>query len=123
MHRYGSPDMGGFTLSFMIPFERTSVFDELLVADNPLGSAPNVAFTVLAPGYYEAEVSASVSRSKLSRAFALDASLCRSRLAFVPRALSVTPCWLHLFVWRRCHPDAFARCSLRRPSLARQYRS
>ena len=47
----GSPDMGGFTLSFMIPFERTDVYDELLVDDNPLGSSPNVAFTILRPGY------------------------------------------------------------------------
>ena len=43
--------MGGFTLSFMIPFERTEVYDELLVDDNPLGSSPNVAYTILRPGY------------------------------------------------------------------------
>lgn len=48
---HGSPDMGGFTLSFMIPFERTEVYDELLVDDNPLGSSPNVAYTILRPGY------------------------------------------------------------------------
>ena len=100
---YGSPDMGGFTLSFMIPFERTSVFDELLVADNPLGSAPNVAFTVLAPGYYEAEVSARCSncaRAVDSRRHARCAFLCqlpgRSWLSRNPlsRAL-LTPCSLH----------------------------
>ena len=43
--------MGGFTLSFMIPFERTDVYDELLVDDNPLGSSPNVNFEIVRPGY------------------------------------------------------------------------
>ena len=47
-----SPDMGGFTLAFFVPFERLEVYDELLVADNPLGAtAENMNFTILRPGY------------------------------------------------------------------------
>ena len=56
-----SPDMGGFSLSFMLPFERTAVYDELLIKDNPLGSSPNVQFTILRPGY-SSEMSAGCVR-------------------------------------------------------------
>ena len=41
-----------FTLAFFVPFERLEVYDELLVADNPLGAtAENMNFTILRPGY------------------------------------------------------------------------
>ena len=46
--------MGGFELSFHLPFERRHVYDELVVhprVRHPLGAAPNVAFTIMRPGY------------------------------------------------------------------------
>ena len=50
--RFGrSRDMGGFTISFMIPFERIDIYDELVSTSNPLGSPPNVVITVLREGY------------------------------------------------------------------------
>lgn len=45
--------MGGFDISFFLPFSRQELYSELLVVDNPLGSSPNVSFTVLRPGYTE----------------------------------------------------------------------
>jgi hypothetical protein len=47
-------DMGaGFDLCFFIPFDRTEVYDELLTTapHGPLGSSPNVEFTILRPGF------------------------------------------------------------------------
>ncbi len=46
-----SPDMGGFTVLFSLPFSRLDVYKELLIHDQPLGSSPNVTFTLLRPGY------------------------------------------------------------------------
>ena len=48
------PRMGGFELSFLLPFDRLAIYDELLVHPairHPLGASPNVAFAVLRPGY------------------------------------------------------------------------
>ena len=48
------PRMGGFELSFYLPFDRACVYDELLVHPRrryPLGASPNVAFSILRPGY------------------------------------------------------------------------
>lgn len=50
------PDMGGFTLAFMIPFERCDVYDELLIKDNPIGASPNMTFTELRPGYFDQDI-------------------------------------------------------------------
>jgi len=46
-----SPKLGGFDLSFYLPFSRQELYSELLVADNPLGSSPNVTFEILRAGY------------------------------------------------------------------------
>ena len=49
-----SPPMGGFELAFALPFDRCSVYDELLIhprRGHPLGASPNVAFSVVRPGY------------------------------------------------------------------------
>ena len=49
-----SPAMGGFELAFHLPFDRCSVYDELLIhprRGHPLGASPNVAFSVIRPGY------------------------------------------------------------------------
>ena len=46
-----SPKLGGFDLSFFLPFSRQELYSELLVADNPLGSSPNVTFEILRAGY------------------------------------------------------------------------
>ena len=51
-----SPDMGGFSVSFFLPFERLDVYNELLSRDNPLGSSPNAQFKILRPGYTEGMV-------------------------------------------------------------------
>ena len=56
-----SADMGGFSISFMVPFERTAVYDELLVPDDPLGSSPHVDFEILRAGYTQ-EMSAGCVR-------------------------------------------------------------
>ena len=48
------PRMGGFELSFFLPFDRHELFDELVChprTRHPLGASPNVAFTILRPGY------------------------------------------------------------------------
>ena len=45
-----SPELGGFVVQFSIPFSRTDVYKELLVAEGPLGSSPNVTFTIRRPG-------------------------------------------------------------------------
>ena len=49
-----SPPMGGFELAFALPFDRCAVYDELLIhprRGHPLGASPNVAFSVVRPGY------------------------------------------------------------------------
>ena len=48
------PSMGGFELSFLLPFDRLAIYDELVVHPrirHPLGASPNVAFAMLRPGY------------------------------------------------------------------------
>jgi hypothetical protein len=45
-----SPDMGGFTISFFLPFVADDLYNELL-SEFPLGSSPNVTFTILRSGY------------------------------------------------------------------------
>ena len=48
------PDMGGFELAFFLPFDRMDIYGELVCHPSekqPLGASPNVAFTILRPGY------------------------------------------------------------------------
>lgn len=46
--------MGGFELSFFVPFDRLDIYAELVVNASdrlPLGASPNMVFTILRPGY------------------------------------------------------------------------
>jgi len=46
-----SPHMGGFSVTFHLPFTREDVFEQLLVKETPLGSSPNCTFTIMRKGY------------------------------------------------------------------------
>ena len=48
--REPSPDLGGFSMSFFVPFPRLDLYKQLLIEDNPLGSGGNVHFTILREG-------------------------------------------------------------------------
>merc|ERR1712185_278325 len=42
--------MGGFTISFFLPFAADDLYNELL-SEHPLGSSPHVTFTIMRSGY------------------------------------------------------------------------
>jgi hypothetical protein len=60
-----SPLMGGFDVTFFLPFARQEVYRELMVQDNPLGTAPDLTTSLLRPGYVSvAEAGTAVSRAR-----------------------------------------------------------
>ena len=76
-----SPDMGGFTISFFLPFVADDLYNELL-SEFPLGSSPNVTFTILRSGYSGPVISARRRGSICSAATAsLPSTSSRSRAA------------------------------------------
>jgi len=50
------PPMGGFSLSYHLPFAREDLFNELMVADAPLGSSPDCTFSIMRNGFTEGVV-------------------------------------------------------------------